>query len=186
MNNLQAQFQKTGIKELQKELEIKNPMAVPTLAKIAINVGVKDAILDKKNVEKASAIFAQITGQKPKITKAKKAISGFKLREGVEIGLVTTLRGKKMYDFFEKLVTIVLPRLRDFHGVSIKSFDNRGNYSLGFEESAVFPEVDTGKVEKVQGFEITIVTTAKNKKEGLMLLQKLGMPFQKDKKDIKS
>lgn len=186
MNSLQDQFKKTGLKELQKELGIKNPMAVPTLSKIAINVGVKDAILDEKNVEKASSIFAQITGQKPKVTKAKKAISGFKLREGMEIGLMTTLRGKKMYDFFEKLVTIVLPRLRDFHGVSKESFDNRGNYSLGFEESAVFPEVDTGKIEKVQGFEITIVTTAKNKKEGFLLLQKLGMPFKKDGKVIKS
>lgn len=142
-------------------------------------MGVKDALSDKKNIEKAIEVLGQITGQKPKITKAKKAISTFKLREGDEIGLMVTLRGKRMYDFFQKLVGVVLPRLRDFHGVPTKSFDGRGNYSLGFAESLVFPEIDPGKIDKIQGLEITIVTTAKDDKEGFALLKSLGMPFSK-------
>ena len=149
------------------------------LSKIVLNMGVKDALTDKKNIEKASEILAQISGQKPKITKAKKAISTFKLREGDQIGLVVTLRGKRMYDFYQKLTTIVFPRLRDFHGVKKNSFDRRGNYTLGFPESAVFPEIDPSKVDNVQGLEISIVTTAKNNEEGYALLKALGMPFVK-------
>ncbi|MBI1982198.1 MAG: 50S ribosomal protein L5 [Candidatus Levybacteria bacterium] len=165
--------------DLQKKLDIKNPMRVPRMTKIVVNAGVKDAVLDKKNIEKAEAILAQITGQKPKITKAKKAIASFKLRKGDEIGLMVTLRGKRMYSFFEKLVSIVLPRLRDFHGVKRESFDGHGNYTLGLSEYAVFPEVDLAKIDKMQGIELTIVTTAKSNIEGIALLEALGMPFKK-------
>jgi len=178
--NLQQRFIKETAINLKKELGIKNFMAVPVLSKIVINMGVKDALLDKKNIEKASEILAQIAGQKAKVMKAKKSISSFKLREGDKIGLSVTLRGKRMYDFFEKLTSVVLPRLRDFHGVRTTSFDKHGNYTLGFVESAVFPEIDPSKVDKIQGLEITIVTTAKDDKEGLTLLKALGMPFVKN------
>ena len=177
--NLQEKFTKEIVGQLKKDLEIKNDMALPKLLKIVINMGVKDALLDKKSVEKSAEIIAQITGQKPKITKAKKSIATFKLREGDEVGLVVTLRGKRMYDFFEKITTIVLPRLRDFHGVKTTSFDKRGNYTLGFVESAVFPEIDQAKVDRIQGLEISVVTTAKDDKEGFALLKALGMPFKK-------
>lgn len=166
-------------KELKEKLGIKNINAVPKLAKVVINMGVKDVLSDKKNLEKASSQLAQISGQKPKITRAKKAISSFKLREGDEIGLVATLRGKRMYDFMEKLVGIVLPRLRDFRGVRRNSFDGRGNYTLGFEETAVFPEIDPSTVDRAQGLEVVVVTTAKNNEQGMALLEILGMPFEK-------
>lgn len=179
MDNLQTRFKKEIAGVLQKELGLKNPMAVPTLSKIVVNMGVKDAIVDKKNLEKASLILAQVTGQKPKWASAKKSISSFKLREGDKIGLVVTLRGKKMYDFLERLISIVLPRFRDFHGVKKVSFDGNGNYTLGFTESTVFPEIDPGEIDKVQGFEASIVTTAKDDKSGFALLKAMRMPFQK-------
>lgn len=181
MNNLQARFKEEIAKSLQKELGLKNIMAVPMLSKIVVNMGVKDALADKKNLEKASIIMAQVTGQKPKYTSARKSISSFKLREGDKIGLVVTLRGRKMYDFFERLISVVLPRFRDFHGVSKVSFDGNGNYTLGFTESTVFPEIDPGKIDKVQGFEVTIVTTASDDKRSFALLKALGMPFEKIK-----
>ena len=177
--NLQEEFNKEVSKKLQEELSIKNPNAIPRLTKIVVNMGVKDALTDKSNLEKALGVMAQITGQKPKVTSAKKSIATFKLREGDKIGLMVTLRGKRMYSFFEKLIKIVLPRLRDFRGVSVKSFDESGNYSLGFSEDTVFPEIEAGKVDKLQGLELTIVTSAKNKKEGEALLRALGMPFAK-------
>lgn len=164
---------------VQKELGLSNPMAVPILSKIMINVGVKDALIDKKNIEKIAAVVAQITGQKPRVTSAKKSIATFKVREGDKIGLVVTLRGKRMIAFLMKLIWVVLPRIRDFRGVRPTSFDGKGNYTLGFTEYAVFPEIDPGKVEKVQGLEISIVTTAKDNHEGQVLLKALGMPFQK-------
>lgn len=167
-------------KELKEKLGMKNVQAVPKLSKIVLNMGVKDVLSDKKNLEKASSMLAKISGQKPKVTKAKKAISTFKLREGDEIGLVATLRGKRMYDFFEKLTSIVMPRIRDFRGVSRKSFDGRGNYTLGFPESIVFPEIDPATVDKDQGLEVVIVTTAKDNNEGAALLEVLGMPFVKE------
>lgn len=179
MNNLQNRFRKDIISSLQKELALKNIMAVPFLSKIVVNMGVKDALSDKKNIEKSAEVLAQITGQKAKVTKAKKAISGFKLREGDLIGLMVTLRGKRMYDFFEKLVNIVLPRLKDFSGVRRESFDGKGNYTLGLSESAVFPEIDIGKVDTIQGLEISIITTAKDNSKGYELLKALGMPFRK-------
>ncbi len=179
MDNLQARFKKQITVNLKKELGIKNSMAVPSLSKIVVNMGVKDALLDKKNLEKAAVILSQVTGQKPKWATAKKSISSFKLREGDKIGLVVTLRGKKMYDFFERLTSIVLPRFRDFHGVKKVSFDGNGNYTLGFTESTVFPEIDPGKIDKIQGFEVSIVTTAKDDKKGFALLKAMGMPFVK-------
>lgn len=179
MNDLQTKFKKEIAQVLQKELGLKNIMAVPGLSKIVVNMGVKDAIADKKNLEKAAVIMAQVTGQKPKWAQARKSISSFKLREGDKIGLVVTLRGRKMYDFFERLISIVLPRFRDFHGVKKTSFDGKGNYTLGFTESTVFPEIDPGKIDKIQGFEVTIVTTANDDKSGFTLLKALGMPFQK-------
>ena len=183
MDNLQSRFKKQISVSLQKELGIKNLMAVPSLSKIVVNMGVKDAILDKKNLEKASAILSLVTGQKPKYTSAKKSISSFKLREGDKIGLVVTLRGKKMYDFFERLISVVLPRFRDFHGVKKVSFDGSGNYTLGFTESTVFPEIDPGKIDKIQGFEVSIVSTAKDDKSGFALLKAMGMPFEKVKSE---
>ena len=179
MDTFRTRFKKQIAGKLQKELGIKNIMAVPFLSKIVVNMGVKDAVADKKNLEKASVILAQITGQKPKWASAKKSISSFKLREGDKIGFVVTLRGQKMYDFFERLISVVMPRFRDFHGVKKTSFDGKGNYSLGFTESTVFPEIDPGKIDKIQGFEVTIVTTATNDKIGYTLLKALGMPFVK-------
>ncbi|MCL4353887.1 50S ribosomal protein L5 [Patescibacteria group bacterium] len=177
--NLEERFNKEISKKIKTDLNIKNPMALPKLLKIVVNMGVKDALADKKNIEKAGVILTQIVGQKPKIMKAKKSISTFKLRQGDQIALVTTLRGKRMYGFFEKITNIVLPRLRDFRGVRRTSFDGRGNYTLGFPESSVFPEIDPSKVDRIQGLEIVIVTTAKDDKQGLALLEALGMPFQK-------
>jgi len=182
MKNDKEKLKKDTVRNLQSSLGIKNPMDIPKLEKIIINMGVKEALTDTKNIEKAGLILSQITGQKPKVTIARKAISGFKLRQGDKIGLMVTLRGKRMYDFFEKLVKVVLPRFRDFHGVKKESFDGQGNYTLGFAESTVFPEIDPGKIEASsarQGFEITIVTNAKDNNEGFELLKALGMPFQK-------
>ena len=179
MNTLQEKYKKEIAKQLQTELGVKNIHAVPMLSKIVINMGVKDAIADKKNIEKAAETLSLITGQKPKVTKAKESISSFKLRAGEEIGLVVTLRGKRMFDFYQKLVTIVFPRLRDFHGVKTESFDGRGNYTFGFAESTVFPEIDASKMDKAQGLAISIATTAKNNEQGIALLKALGMPFVK-------
>ncbi len=181
MDNLFTQYKKEIAPMLSKKLEVKNIMATPKLVKIVINMGVKDALTDKKSIEKHKAVLAQIAGQAPTVTKAKKSISSFKLREGDEIGLCVTLRGKRMFDFYEKLVRIVMPRLRDFHGVSPKSFDGQGNYSLGFFEYSVFVEIDQAKVDRIQGLSVQIVTNAKNNKEGYALLEALGMPFAKGK-----
>ena len=179
MENLNQRYN-TKIKgDLGKSLDIKNIHAVPHLSKIVVNMGIKDALADKKNIERAIDTLAKVTGQKPKVTKARKSIASFKLREGDKVGAVVTLRGERMYDFYEKLVGIVLPRIRDFRGVSTKSFDGRGNYSIGFSESIMFPEIDPSKIEKVQGIEITIVTSAKDNKEAEALLRALGMPFIK-------
>jgi len=179
MRNLQKKYTEEYRKTLGEKLSIKNPMALPKISKITLNMGVKDALSDKKNMEKALEIMTQIAGQKPKVAKAKKSIASFKLREGDPIGVMVTLRGDRMYDFFEKLVAIVLPRIRDFRGVPLKSFDDKGNYTLGLSEFIVFPEIDAGKVDKVQGLEVCITTTAKNREEGLELLKVLGMPFEK-------
>ena len=177
--DLRTRYQKEIAKKLQEELGIKNVNATPRLMKIVVNMGVKDALSDKKNMDKAVEVLGLITGQKPKVAAAKKSIATFKLREGDKIGAVVTLRGKRMYDFFDKLVAIVLPRLRDFRGLSLNSFDKSGNYSLGFTEDSVFPEIDPGKIDRIQGLELTIVTSAVDKKGGEALLRAMGMPFVK-------
>lgn len=179
MARLQDTFTKEIIEKLCDELKLTNVMQVPRLSKIVVNMGVKEALSDKKRLEQSRTMLAQITGQWPKVSKAKKSIAAFKVRTGDEIALTVTLRGKRMYDFFEKVVRVVLPRLRDFHGVSTTSFDTKGNYTLGFGENTVFPEIDPGKIDKVQGLEVTFVTTAGRKEEGKVLLTALGMPFRK-------
>jgi large subunit ribosomal protein L5 len=179
MNALQEAYKTTIAQQLKQELQLKNPMAVPAITKIVVNMGVKDAVADKKNIEKMSVALGQITGQKPKVARAKKSIASFKLREGDPIGLVVTLRGQRMYEFLERLITVVLPRLKVFRGVSDTGFDGQGNYSLGFTEYAVFPEIDLATVERVQGVQMNIVTTATNNKDAYALLKALGMPFVK-------
>lgn len=179
MTDLQKKYKEELVPQLQKELNMKNPMSVPRISKIVVNMGVKDAVADKKNIEKMAVILGQITGQKAKITKAKKAIASFKLRIGDPIGLVVTLRGARMYDFYDKLTKIVLPRIKDFRGVKRTSFDKTGNYTLGLYEYSVFPEIDPGSVEKLQGMEIVIVTNATNNQDAMSLLTALGMPFTK-------
>jgi large subunit ribosomal protein L5 len=181
MSDLQKTFNKETVGKLQKHLEMKNVMAVPRLTKIVVNMGVRDAIGDKKNVDRMAQMIATVTGQKPKVTRAKKAIAGFKLRQGDPIGLVVTLRGKRMYAFFEKIVAIVLPRIKDFRGVSRTAFDGRGNYTLGLHEQSVFAEIDPGSIERLQGMEIVFVTTATDNAQGVALLEEMGMPFTKIK-----
>ena len=180
---LQEKFTKELVQKLEKDLGIKNPMAVPHLEKIVINMGVKDAVSDKKVIEKMSGALGQITGQKAKPTRARKAIAGFKIRQGDTIGLMVTLRGRRMYEFYDRLVKIVLPRLKDFRGVPRGSFDGRGNYTLGFHEYSTFPEIDPASVERLQGMEMVFVTTASDNAHGFALLEAMGMPFAKEKAD---
>jgi len=181
--DLQKKFTEELVKKLEKDLGIKNPMAVPHLVKIVVNMGVKDAVSDKKIIEKMSGALGQVTGQKAKPTKAKKAIAGFKLRQGDVIGLTVTLRGKRMYAFYDRLVKIVLPRIKDFRGVPRGSFDGRGNYTLGFHEYSTFPEIDPASVDRLQGMEMVFVTTAPDNAQGFALLEALGMPFAKEAKN---
>ncbi len=167
------------IPRLMQEFRYKSPMQVPKLEKIVINMGLGEAIQNIKLLESASAELAAITGQKPVITRAKRSIAAFKLREGMPIGCMVTLRKQRMYDFFDKLVNVVLPRVRDFRGLSDKSFDGRGNYTLGIREQIIFPEIDYDKIDKIKGMNITIVTTAPTDEEGKQLLALLGMPFRR-------
>jgi len=164
-------------KKLQDEFQIKNPMAVPKIEKIVINMGMGEAISNAKILDAAVDELTTIAGQKPVITKAKKSIASFKLREGQAIGTMVTLRGEKMYDFLDRLIGLALPRVRDFRGVPSKSFDGRGNYTLGIRDHLIFPEIDITKVDKSKGMNITIVTTAKNDEQARFLLRELGMPF---------
>lgn len=179
--DLKQTFEKEMISDLQKKLAVANKMAVPRLEKIVINTSMKEFLQDKKNFEKAKEDLTLIAGQKPAITKARLSIASFKLREGEEIGLKITLRGKRMYDFFEKLVKIVLPRVKDFNGIDEKAFDGRGNLNIGFSEHTVFPEIEPGKVDRIRGLQITIVTTTTDDKKAKILLEVLGMPFKKNK-----
>ncbi len=178
--NLKGKYQKKIAPKLAKELGLTNVLAAPKMEKIIVNIGLSEAMDNKKLLEAASHDLAVITGQKSKVNKARQSIAGFKLRKGQSIGLMVTLRGQRMYDFFEKLVRVVLPRLRDFQGVSLKSFDGQGNYSLGISEQIVFPEIDYAKVDKVRGLEITIVTNAQTDEKAKKLLALLGMPFEKE------
>jgi len=180
--DLQKKYKEEVVKKLEKELGIKNPMAVPHLTKIVVNMGVKDAASDKKIIEKMSVALSQVTGQKAKPTRARLAIAGFKIRQGDVIGLMVTMRGKRMYEFYDRLIKIVLPRLKDFRGVPRGSFDGKGNYTLGFHEYSTFPEIDPASVERLQGMEMIFVTTAKTNEHGLALLEALGMPFAKEAK----
>jgi large subunit ribosomal protein L5 len=175
---LRARFEKEVSVSLMKELELKNPMAVPRLNKIVVNMGVGEATQNAKLIDPAVNELGQITGQKPVITRAKKSIAAFKVREGMPIGAMVTLRGDRMYEFFDRLVSIVLPRVRDFRGVSTKSFDGRGNYTLGLHDQLIFPEIDYAKVDKLKGMNVTIVTTARSDDQARTLLKHLGMPFR--------
>lgn len=179
MNRLKAKYNKEIIPSLKEQFNYENIMKVPALDKIVINMGVGDATTNSKLLEAAVADLETITGQKPVITKAKKAIAGFKLREGQGIGCKVTLRGENMYNFLDKLVSITLPRVRDFRGISAKSFDGRGNYTLGLNEQLIFSEIEYDNVVKVRGMDIVFVTTAKTNEEGLALLKGFGMPFKK-------
>jgi large subunit ribosomal protein L5 len=178
MSRLQDRYKTEILPELEKEFKILNPMAVPRLEKIVINVGVGEAIQNAKLLDAAKAELTQIAGQAPVVSRAKKSISSFKLRKGVPIACFVTLRQKRMYEFLDRLVNVVLPRVRDFRGVSPKAFDGRGNYTLGLRDQLVFPEIDYTKVDKTRGMNITIVTTARTNAEAFALLKKLGMPFR--------
>ncbi len=179
MNRLQERYNNEVIKSLMEKFNYSSTMQAPKLEKIVLNVGVGDAVNNSKLLEDAVAELTLITGQKPVITKAKKSIAGFKLREGAPIGCKVTLRAEKMFEFLDKLVSVSLPRVRDFRGVSNNSFDGRGNYTLGIKEQLIFPEIDFDKVNKIRGMDIVFVTTAKDDDEGHELLAQLGMPFQK-------
>jgi large subunit ribosomal protein L5 len=175
---LKARFQKEVAPTLMKEFDVKNPMAVPHLHKIVVNMGVGEATQNAKILDPAVNELGQITGQKPVVTRAKKSIAAFKVREGQAIGAMVTLRGDRMYEFFDRLVNVVLPRVRDFKGVSTKSFDGRGNYTLGLHDQLIFPEIDYAKVDKQKGMNVTIVTTARSDDQSRALLRHLGMPFR--------
>ena len=179
VNRLQVKYENEIRAKLMEKYQYSSPMQIPALSKIVINIGVGDATQDGKKLEEAVSELTLISGQKPIITKAKKSIATFKLREGQEIGCKVDLRGLRMYDFFDKLVSIALPRVRDFRGVSKNAFDGRGNYTLGIKEQLIFPEIDYDKVAKVRGMDIVIVTTAKNDAEAYTLLELLGMPFHR-------
>ncbi|WP_062349834.1 50S ribosomal protein L5 [Bacillus kwashiorkori] len=179
MNRLKEKFTKEITPSLMNKFNYKSVMEVPKIEKIVINMGVGDAVQNAKALDNAVEELALITGQKPVVTRAKKSIAGFRLREGMPIGAKVTLRGERMYQFLDKLVSVSLPRVRDFRGVSKKAFDGRGNYTLGIREQLIFPEIDYDKVSKVRGMDIVIVTTAKTDEEARELLAQLGMPFQK-------
>ena len=175
---LQEKYTKQIFPELLKEFKYNNVHEVPRLTKITINRGIGEAAQNNKAIDKSIEEFAYITGQKPIITKTKKSIAGFKIRDNIPIGLKVTLRRDKMYNFLDKLINLSLPRIRDFRGISTKQFDGRGNYNLGLKEQIVFPEINYEQIDKIRGMNITIVTTANNDRESLALLKKFGMPFK--------
>ncbi|MGP4062996.1 50S ribosomal protein L5 [Halobacillus litoralis] len=179
MNELQKQYKEEVVPSLMSKFEYNSIMETPKVEKIVINMGVGDAVQNAKALDTAVEELTVITGQKPVITKAKKSIAGFRLREGMPIGAKVTLRGERMYEFFQKLISVSLPRVRDFRGISKKAFDGRGNYTLGIKEQLIFPEINYDKVNKVRGMDIVIVTTADSDEEARELLAQFGMPFQK-------
>ena len=180
MNKMKEKYQKEIVPALIKTFEFKNIMEVPRVSKVVVNIGMGSEMENAKAIEAAAADLATITGQKPILTKAKRSIAAFKLREGRIIGTKVTLRGERMWAFLDRLMNIALPRVRDFRGVSPDSFDGRGNYTLGLREQLVFPEIEYDKIDKVRGMEVTIVTTARNDDQGRILVQLLGMPFRKE------
>lgn len=180
MNTLKQKYQKEIMPELKKEFELKNVHSIPKVHKVVVNLGTGEKLRDKGTREKLTTHIAAITGQKPKVQQARVSVAGFGIRAGMPVGLTVTLRGDRMYDFLQKLITIVLPRLRDFRGVSGTSFDGNGNYTLGMTEYTVFPEIDITQVDRPHGIEITVVTNAGSKEKGYRLLELLGMPFVKE------
>jgi large subunit ribosomal protein L5 len=178
MSQLKEFYEKEAVPKLTKTFNYKNIMQVPRLEKIVLNMGLGEAIQNIKLLDAAAAELQIIAGQHPVITRAKKSIAAFKLREGMPIGCMVTLRRNRMYDFFYKLVNVALPRVRDFRGISGKAFDGRGNYSLGIKEHIIFPEIDYDKIDKIKGLNISVVTSARNDEEGKELLRLLGMPFR--------
>lgn len=179
MNRLQEKYKAEIVPALMEKFNYTSIMQAPKISKIVVNIGAGDAVQNPKVLDDAVNELAQITGQKPLITRAKKSIASFKLREGMPIGCKVTLRGERMFDFFDKLITIALPRVRDFRGVNPKGFDGRGNYTLGVKEQLIFPEIDYDKVNKIRGMDIVIVTTAKTDQEAYELLKQFGMPFRR-------
>lgn len=179
MAKLHDYYKAQVVKKLQEQFGYKSVMQVPRIEKITLNMGVGEAITDKKLLDNAVADLAAISGQKPLVTKARKSVAGFKIRQGYPIGCKVTLRGERMWEFFERLVYIALPRTRDFRGLSAKSFDGRGNYSMGVREQIVFPEIDYDKVDRVRGLDITITTSAQSDEEGRALLSAFNFPFRK-------
>ncbi|HSE33066.1 MAG TPA: 50S ribosomal protein L5 [Pyrinomonadaceae bacterium] len=175
---LRTRYQKEIAPQIAKDFGIRNPMAVPRVEKIVLNMGMGEAIANSKILDTAVEELRAISGQKPVITKAKKSIASFKLRQGMPIGVMVTLRGDRMYEFLDRLVSVALPRVRDFRGVSPKAFDGRGNYTIGIREQLIFPEIDFNKVDKLRGMNISIVTTARNDEQARALLKSLGMPFR--------
>jgi large subunit ribosomal protein L5 len=178
MARLQDRYQKEIIPHLKQKLGRDNLLSLPRLQKIVVNMGVGKALQDKNRMEQAAEQLAQITGQRPQVTRARVAVSGFRLREGNEIGCRVTLRGRRMYEFLDRLISIALPRIRDFRGVNPRSFDGNGNYSLGLTEQGVFPEIDPDKVNFIQGMDVTFVTSTRNDDEARELLRSFGMPFR--------
>ncbi len=178
-SRLKEKYRQEVVPALQKEFNYKNPMQVPSVHKVVVNIGMGEAIQNAKAINAAVKNLAAITGQRPVITRAKRSVAAFKLREGMQIGCIVTLRGERMYQFLDKLMNVALPRLRDFQGVSPEAFDGRGNYTLGLREQLVFPEIDYDKIDKVRGMEVSIVTTARTDEEGRRLLKLMGMPFKK-------
>jgi large subunit ribosomal protein L5 len=178
MARLKERYQKEVAPAIAKEFGIENPMAIPRLNKIVLNMGMGEAIANAKVLDTAAEELKSIAGQKPVITRAKKSIASFKLRQSMPIGVMVTLRGEQMYEFFDRLVSVALPRVRDFRGVSPKAFDGRGNYTIGIREQLIFPEIDFNKVDKLRGMNISIVTTARDDDQARALLKALGMPFR--------
>lgn len=175
---MKERYQRDVVPALTKEFGFRNPMEVPKVEKVVINIGMGEALQNAKSMDAALGDLTAIAGQKPVVTRARKSIANFKLRQGQPIGAMVTLRGERMYEFLDRLISIALPRIRDFRGVSRRSFDGRGNYSIGLREQIVFPEVDYDRVDKLRGLEVAIVTTARNDNEGYALLKNMGMPFR--------
>lgn len=179
MSRILKNYNEKVVPELMKEFKYSSPMEVPKLEKIVINVGVGETVTNSKAMDYVIYALTQMSGQKPVVTRSKKAIAAFKLREGLPIGCMVTMRKKSMFDFLDRLISVALPRVRDFRGVPTKGFDGRGNYTLGLKEQIIFPEVEVDKLDKMRGMDVTFVTTAKNDVEGRALLTQLGMPFRK-------
>ena len=176
---LKTVYQETVAPRLQKELDIENPMDIPRLEKIVVNMGVGEAVGDRRQIESAMEELALITGQRPRLNKARKSVAGFKVREGMPVGVSVTLRGARMWEFFDRLLAVAIPRVRDFRGLNPRAFDGRGNYSFGVNEQLIFPEIDFDRVASVRGMDITICTTARSDDQARALLEAFGFPFRK-------